>query len=81
MPPRLEQGLFPISQSQEVTLGVAFVVKYFNTGKNKQCLWLGIHVPTGLAPKSMTSRPKKTASMDTPAEHWSYLFYLPGRNT
>jgi hypothetical protein len=79
--PRVGVGLYPIKSCTELTHGMTFIVKYFNSGKNKQDLWLGVHVPTGLAPKIMTSRPRKNAHPDTPADKRAYMFYLPGKNS
>ncbi|CRG92561.1 hypothetical protein PISL3812_09623 [Talaromyces islandicus] len=78
--PRVGAGLYPVKPSLEITLGMTFIVKYFNHGKNKQDLWLGVHVPQDLAPRQMISRPRKNAHPDTPADKRAYLFYLPGKN-
>lgn len=81
MPPRVGAGLSSIEFSMELKHGMTFIVKYHNSGKNKQDLWLGVHVPSDLAPRILTTRPKKNARSDTPAEKRAYMFYLPGKNT
>lgn len=81
MVPRIGAGLSPIDLSLELKHGMKFIAKYFNGGKNKQDIWLGVHVPNDLAPRVMTTRLKKIARPDTPADKRAYMFYLPGKNT
>ncbi|OKL62792.1 hypothetical protein UA08_01526 [Talaromyces atroroseus] len=81
MPSRVGAHLTPISSSVDLQHGMGFVVKYRNNAINAMDLWLGIHVPSNVAPKTLTTKPRKNAGTDTPAAERAYMFYMPGRNS